>query len=135
MTKKRIIVQLKPLEKVRMRRQTAGLTQDDMAKLLFCSKGRYASIEQGKMYADINTALGIAYILQKSLEELFLGERPSHISILEAELRSARDRLYELGRVYQSTKLNNRQDWEKCAERMALAAAGLFMMDRDKIAQ
>lgn len=52
-------------------RKKAGLTQEQMARLIGIDRGFYAHIEKGRRTPSLPVALRIAQILGRSVEEIF----------------------------------------------------------------
>jgi len=58
-------------EKLKQARQAKGLTQQDMAKLLGCTKSHYCMMENEQRGISVEKALQMSKILGKSVEDLF----------------------------------------------------------------
>ncbi|ACX51293.1 transcriptional regulator, XRE family [Ammonifex degensii KC4] len=62
------------LRKARLR---AGLTQSEVARLVGLTRASYTNIERGHKNPSVVTALRIAQVLNRSVEELFSDEPPA----------------------------------------------------------
>jgi len=62
------------LRKARLR---AGLTQSEVARRVGLTRASYTNIERGYKNPSVVTALRIARILNRSVEELFADESPT----------------------------------------------------------
>ncbi len=61
-------------QQLRQARRTAGLTQQQLADKLEIDRSMISKIENGKAIPYVNLAGKIAYILGKSIEDLFCEE-------------------------------------------------------------
>lgn len=59
---------------LRMARIQAGMTQSEMARLVGLTRASYTNIEKGHKNPSVVTALRIAKVLNRPMEELFVDE-------------------------------------------------------------
>jgi putative transcriptional regulator len=59
---------------LRMARIQAGMTQSDVARLVGLTRASYTNIEKGHKNPSVVTALRIARVLNRPVEELFADE-------------------------------------------------------------
>jgi transcriptional regulator with XRE-family HTH domain len=72
-------------KRIKERRQSSGLTQEDLAKITQITLQHISSIEQGKRTPSLNLLIKIAEQLKVSLDYLVLGKQTSIDTITALE--------------------------------------------------
>lgn len=79
-------------EKLRMLRKNKGLTQEELAEILYVSRTAVSKWESGKGYPEINTLRKLAELFQVTVDELISSEKL--LNIAEKENKANMQNMY-----------------------------------------